>query len=37
MERTKLDLWVGLFVCAGIGALLILAMKVGNMASLYIG
>jgi phospholipid/cholesterol/gamma-HCH transport system substrate-binding protein len=27
-----LDLWVGLFVCAGIGALLILALKVGNMA-----
>lgn len=26
-----LDLWVGLFVCAGIGALLVLALKVGNM------
>ena len=37
MERTKLDLWVGLFVCAGIGALLILAMKVGNMSSIGIG
>ena len=37
MERSKLDLWVGLFVCAGIGALLILALKVGNMASLTIG
>lgn len=37
MERTTLDLWVGLFVCAGIGALLILAMKVGNMASIGIG
>ncbi len=37
MERTKLDLWVGLFVCAGIGALLILAMKVGNMASIGVG
>jgi phospholipid/cholesterol/gamma-HCH transport system substrate-binding protein len=37
MERSKLDLWVGLFVCAGIGALLILAMKVGNMASFGIG
>jgi len=34
MERSTLDLWVGLFVCAGIGALLILAMKVGNMASI---
>ena len=31
MERSTLDLWVGLFVCAGIGALLVLAMKVGNM------
>jgi phospholipid/cholesterol/gamma-HCH transport system substrate-binding protein len=30
MERSTLDLWVGLFVCAGIGALLILALKVGN-------
>jgi phospholipid/cholesterol/gamma-HCH transport system substrate-binding protein len=30
MERTTLDLWVGLFVSAGIAALLILALKVGN-------
>jgi len=37
MERSTLDLWVGLFVCAGVGALLILAMKVGNMASIGIG
>ena len=37
MSRSMLDLWVGLFVCAGIGALLILALKVGNMASLSIG
>ena len=37
MERSTLDLWVGLFVCAGIGALLILALKVGNMATLSIG
>ena len=37
MARSTLDLWVGLFVCAGIGALLILALKVGNMASLSIG
>jgi phospholipid/cholesterol/gamma-HCH transport system substrate-binding protein len=37
MERTKLDLWVGLFVCAGIAALLVLALKVGNMASVGIG
>src|SRR5208282_5182051 len=32
MERSTLDLWVGLFVCAGIGALLVLALKVGNMS-----
>ncbi len=32
MERSLLDLWVGLFVCAGIGALLVLALKVGNMS-----
>ena len=37
MERSTLDLWVGIFVCAGIGALLILAMKVGNMASIGVG
>ena len=37
MDRSKLDLWVGLFVCAGIGALLVLAMKVGNMTSIGIG
>ena len=37
MERSTLDLWVGLFVCAGLGALLVLAMKVGNMANIGIG
>ena len=37
MERSTLDLWVGLFVCAGIAALLVLAMKVGNMASIGFG
>ena len=37
MERSKLDLWVGLFVCAGIVALLVLALKVGNMGSVGIG
>lgn len=36
MERSTLDLWVGLFVCAGIGALLILALKVGNMAGVSV-
>ena len=33
MERSTLDLWVGLFVIAGLGALTILALKVGNMGS----
>jgi len=33
MERTTLDLWVGLFVAAGIGALIFLALKVGNLGS----
>lgn len=33
MERTTLDLWVGAFVVAGIGALVILAMKVGNLST----
>jgi phospholipid/cholesterol/gamma-HCH transport system substrate-binding protein len=31
MNRTILDLWVGLFVIAGIAALLFLALKVGSM------
>lgn len=33
MERTTLDLWVGAFVVAGLGALVILAFKVGNLGS----
>lgn len=33
MQRITLDLWVGLFVIAGLGALVILAMKVGNLGS----
>lgn len=33
MQRSMLDLWVGLFVVAGIVALVILAFKVGNMSS----
>ena len=33
MGRLTLDLWVGLFVIAGMGALTILALKVGNMGS----
>ncbi len=31
MSRAWLDLWVGLFVAAGIGALMFLALKVGSM------
>jgi phospholipid/cholesterol/gamma-HCH transport system substrate-binding protein len=31
MNKTVLDLWVGLFVIAGIAALLFLALKVGSM------
>jgi phospholipid/cholesterol/gamma-HCH transport system substrate-binding protein len=34
MERSMLDLWVGIFVVAGIAALVILAFKVGNMSSM---
>lgn len=33
MQRATIDLWVGLFVMAGIGALLILALKVGNLGT----
>lgn len=33
MERMTLDFWVGVFVLAGIGALLFLALKVGNMGA----
>ena len=33
MERTALDLWVGAFVVAGIAALVVLAMKVGNLST----
>lgn len=33
MNRTVLDLWVGFFVAIGIGALLFLALKVGNLSS----
>jgi len=37
IERTKIDLWVGIFVAAGFAALLFLAMKVGNMSGYSIG
>lgn len=33
MNKTVLDLWVGLFVIAGIVALLFLALKVGSMSA----
>ena len=33
MERTTLDLWVGIFVVSGIAALVMLAMKVGNLGT----
>lgn len=33
MQRTTMDLWVGLFVMAGMGALLVLALKVGNLGT----
>lgn len=34
MQKATLDLWVGLFVMAGLGALVVLAFKVGNLGSL---
>lgn len=37
MERSTMDLWVGLFVVGGIAALLVLALKVGNMSSTVSG
>lgn len=33
MQRSMLDLWVGIFVVAGVVALVILAFKVGNMST----
>ena len=33
MERTTYDLWVGVFVVAGMAALLVLALKVGNYST----
>ncbi|MFN3545108.1 MAG: outer membrane lipid asymmetry maintenance protein MlaD [Thiobacillus sp.] len=37
MSKTVLDLWVGLFVVAGIAALLFLALKVGSMTAVNVG
>ena len=31
LNRSTLDLWVGIFVAVGIGAILFLALKVGNL------
>ena len=33
MSRATLDLWVGIFVALGVGAILFLALKVGNLVS----
>lgn len=33
MQRTTMDLWVGAFVVAGIAALVVLALKVGNLST----
>jgi phospholipid/cholesterol/gamma-HCH transport system substrate-binding protein len=33
MDRTVIDLWVGIFVAAGIVALMVLALKVGNAST----
>lgn len=37
MERTTMDLWVGLFAAAGVAALIGLALKVGNLTTANIG
>jgi phospholipid/cholesterol/gamma-HCH transport system substrate-binding protein len=37
MKRSTKDLWVGTFVAAGFGALLFLALKVGNLAAFSTG
>ena len=33
MQRTTMDLWVGFFVLLGIGSLLILSLKIGNLGT----
>ena len=33
MNRTTIDLWVGIFVALGLGAIVFLSMKVGNLAN----
>jgi phospholipid/cholesterol/gamma-HCH transport system substrate-binding protein len=34
MNRSTIDLWVGIFVTIGVGAIVFLALKVGNLTSL---
>ena len=34
MNRTAIDLWVGIFVTIGLAAIVFLALKVGNLTSL---
>lgn len=34
MDRTIMDLWVGVFVAAGVAALMVLALKVGNASNI---
>ena len=34
MNRSTIDLWVGIFVTIGLGAVVFLALKVGNLTSL---
>ena len=36
MQRTTVDLWVGIFVVIGVGALFMLALKVGNASSVSV-
>ena len=37
MERTTIDLWVGVFVALGLAAIFGLALKVGNLTSSSVG
>lgn len=37
MNRATLDLWVGIFVAIGLGSLLFLALKVGNLSASDVG
>ncbi len=36
MQRTTMDLWVGIFVTAGVAALFVLALKVGNASGVSV-